>query len=148
MTHLNKFKFFTGLKVRYEETDAMSVVYYGKYFIYFEVARTEYLKNIGYNYAEIEKEGYYFVVAESNCVYSSPARYDDDLKIYARVEYIRNSSFKFIYRVIRESSAHGANLPSEIAAGSTVLVCVSKSDFKPRRIPEHISAAVKSFEEL
>ncbi|MHB1661788.1 MAG: acyl-CoA thioesterase, partial [bacterium] len=97
------FKFYTELKVRYEETDAMSVVYYGKYFVFFEVARTEYLKNIGYNYADIEKEGFYFVVAESNCKYFNPARYDDDLKIFTKIEYIKNSSFNFTYNILKIS---------------------------------------------
>ena len=144
----------------------MSVVYYGKYFVYFEVARTEYLKNIGFNYADIEKDGYYFVVAESNCKYFSPARYDDDLRIYTRIEYVKNSSFNFIYGITREDKAgedknesrqperqpqspqQPPRPPVQIASGSTVLVCIGKEDFRPRRIPEYIRSAVRSFEGL
>ncbi|MHB8232599.1 MAG: acyl-CoA thioesterase [bacterium] len=141
------FKFYTELKVRYEETDAMSVVYYGKYFVFFEVARTEYLKNIGYSYTDIEKEGFYFVVAESNCKYFNPARYDDDLKIFAKIEYIKNSSFNFIYNIFKISK--NKNEPDvNIASGSTALVCVDNKDFKPRRIPEYLRSAIQAFERI
>ncbi len=150
----DEFKFYTELKVRYEETDAMSVVYYGKYFVFFEVARTEYLKNIGYKYTDIEKEGFYFVVAESNCKYFNPAKYDDDLKIYTKIEYIKNSSFNFIYKIVRENNTenlpnNGVSSPSnhtDIASGYTVLVCVDNVDFKPKRIPEYLRKAIKNFE--
>jgi len=141
------FKFYTQLKVRYEETDAMSVVYYGKYFVFFEVARTEYLKNIGYNYTDIEKAGFYFVVAESNCKYYNPARYDDDLKIFTSVEYIKNSSFNFLYYIVKTSE--NAAIPDiKIASGNTVLVCVANTDFKPRRIPEYLRKAIQDFEQI
>ena len=143
----DNFKFYTELKVRYEETDAMSVVYYGKYFVFFEVARTEYLKNIGYNYTDIEKEGFYFVVAESNCKYFNPARYDDDLKIFTKVEYIKNSSFHFVYDIVK--TAENETVPDvKIASGSTVLVCVDNTDFKPRRIPEYLRKAIQDFEQI
>ena len=141
----NDFKFYTELKVRYEETDAMSVVYYGKYFVFFEVARTEYLKNIGYNYVDIEKDGFYFVVAESNCKYYNPARYDDDLKIFAKIEYMRNSSFNFLYNIIKKSK--NKNEPDvNIAEGNTVLVCVNNADFKPCKIPDYIRRTIQNFE--
>ncbi len=141
----NDFKFYTELKVRYEETDAMSVVYYGKYFVFFEVARTEYLKNIGYNYVDIEKDGFYFVVAESNCKYYNPARYDDDLKIFAKIEYMRNSSFNFLYNIIKKSK--NKNEPNvNIAEGNTVLVCVNNADFKPCKIPDYLRRAIQNFE--
>ncbi|MHB1645786.1 MAG: acyl-CoA thioesterase [Candidatus Acididesulfobacter diazotrophicus] len=139
------FKFFTELKVRYEETDAMSVVYYGKYFIFFEVARTEYIKKIGYNYIDIEKSGFYFAVAESNCNYIAPARFDDSLKIYAKVEYIKNSSFNFLYKIVKKNENNEESEIS-IAKGYTVLVCVDSTDFKPHKIPDYIRKAIQKFE--
>ncbi len=143
------FKFYTELIVRYEETDAMSVVYYGKYFVFFEVARTEYLKNIGYNYVNIERDGFYFVVAESNCKYFNPARYDDDLKIFAKIEYVKNSSFNFLYNIVKKGKNENENSSEpdvNIAKGNTVLVCVDNIDFRPRRIPDYLRKAVQNFE--
>ncbi len=143
------FKFYTELIVRYEETDAMSVVYYGKYFVFFEVARTEYLKNIGYNYVNIERDGFYFVVAESNCKYFNPARYDDDLKIFAKIEYVKNSSFNFLYNIVKKGKNENENSSEpdvNIAKGNTVLVCVDNVDFRPRRIPDYLRKAIQNFE--
>ncbi len=143
------FKFYTELIVRYEETDAMSVVYYGKYFVFFEVARTEYLKNIGYNYVNIERDGFYFVVAESNCKYFNPARYDDDLKIFAKIEYVKNSSFNFLYNIVKKSKNENENSSepdANIAKGNTVLVCVDNEGFRPRRIPDYLRKAIQNFE--
>ncbi len=143
------FKFYTELIVRYEETDAMSVVYYGKYFVFFEVARTEYLKNIGYNYVNIERDGFYFVVAESNCKYFNPARYDDDLKIFAKIEYVKNSSFNFLYNIVKKGKNENENSSEpdvNIAKGNTVLVCVDNIDFRPRRIPDYLRKAIQNFE--
>ncbi|MHB8282200.1 MAG: acyl-CoA thioesterase [bacterium] len=142
------FKFFTELKVRYEETDAMSVVYYGKYFIFFEVARTEYIKKIGYNYVDIEKSGFYFAVAESNCSYIAPARFDDSLKIYVKVEYIKNSSFNFLYKIVKKNENNNEESEISIAKGNTVLVCVGSADFKPRKLPEYIRKAIQNFEDF
>jgi len=141
----NDFKFYTELRVRYEETDAMSVVYYGKYFVFFEVARTEYLKNIGYNYVDVEKDGFYFVVAESNCKYFNPARYDDNLMIFTKIEYIKNSSFNFIYNIVKKSKMLNG-IDMNIANGSTVLVSVDSVNFKPRRIPDYLRTAISNFE--
>lgn len=141
---LEKYKFYAEINVRYEETDAMSVVYYGKYFVFFEVARTDYLKNIGYSYPDIEKEGLYFVVAEANCKYISSARYDDNLRIYTRVEYVRNSSFNFTYHVVKS----GESGFTDIAQGNTVLVCVDSANFKPKRMPDYLREAVISFENI
>jgi len=146
----HEFKFFTELRVRYEETDSMSVVYYGKYFVYFEVARTEYLKMIGYNYVDIEKNGIYFVVAQSNCNYISPATFDDYIKIYTRVEYIKNSSFNFLYCITKPNNIGNTTTDKEqkIAFGYTVLVCVDKNTFKPIRIPDYLRNAIQNFENI
>jgi acyl-CoA thioester hydrolase len=127
----------------------MSVVYYGKYFVFFEVARTEYLKNIGYNYVNIERDGFYFVVAESNCKYFNPARYDDDLKIFAKIEYVKNSSFNFLYNIVKKGKNENENSSEpdvNIAKGNTVLVCVDNIDFRPRRIPDYLRKAIQNFE--
>ncbi len=141
------YKFYTELNVRYEETDQMSVVYYGKYFVYFEVARTEYLKNIGHSYPEIEKRGMFFVVAEVNCKYLSPARYDDMIRVYTKVDYVKNSSFNFVYDMVRILPGEGGEDAEEpVAKGNSVLVCVDRTAFKPIRMPDYLRTAVLNFE--
>ncbi len=74
--------FDTIVRVRYAETDQMGFVYYGNYYIYFEVGRVEYMRHQGVDYKQMEiQDDSFIVVAESKCRYRRPARYDDLLRI-------------------------------------------------------------------
>lgn len=119
-----------SLRVRYAETDQMGVVYYGNYFVWFEVSRTEYLRKLGLRYSDLEKKGIYLVVAEANCRYKKPVKYDDLIRIVTRINYIKTSALEFAYEVYCGSAL--------IATGSTVHVFVDK-DKKPIRIPSDVT---------
>lgn len=71
----------TKLRVRYAETDQMGVVYHGNYFPYFETARAESIRQLGFTYADMEKMGIIMPVIEVQCRYLRPALYDDLLTI-------------------------------------------------------------------
>ena len=72
----------TRLRVRYAETDQMGVVYYANYLIWMEVGRVEYCRAAGIRYRDMEDDdGILLVVAEANCRYLAPARYDDEVRI-------------------------------------------------------------------
>ncbi len=71
----------TKLRVRYAETDQMGVVYHSNFFPYFEVARAEAIRQLGYTYADMEKEGIIMPVVEVQAKYLRPALYDDLLTI-------------------------------------------------------------------
>jgi acyl-CoA thioester hydrolase len=71
----------TQLRVRYAETDQMGVVYHGNYFAYFESARAESIRQLGFTYADMEKMGVIMPIVEVQCRYLRPARYDDLLLI-------------------------------------------------------------------
>src|SRR5512140_2379409 len=75
----------TTLRVRYGETDAMGWVYYGTYFLYFEVGRTELIRSVWRSYREIEDSGLRLPVVETGCRYHSGAKYDDLLAIRSRM---------------------------------------------------------------
>ena len=100
------------IKVRYAETDQMGVVYYANYYVWFEVGRTDYLAQMGYSYRELEAEGIFLPVTESNCQYKSSARYDDLLTIKTQVTKIKGARLVFAYQVLR-----GEEL---LAVGTTV----------------------------
>lgn len=117
----------TEIRVRYQETDNMGVVYYANHFVWFEVARTEYLRSHGISYRELEKKGFYLMVANASCRYKSPARYDDIVKVHSWVSEIKNSSLKFEYKLYVEDRL--------IATGESVHVCTNHSG-KPVRMPE------------
>ena len=71
----------TTLRVRYAETDQMGVVYYANFFVWFEVARTDLLRTLGWTYREMEAGGVFLPVIEARCEYHRPARYDDEVQI-------------------------------------------------------------------
>ena len=119
----------TEIRVRYKETDNMGVVYYSNYFVWFEVARTEYLRALGVSYRKIEEKGLYLVVAAANCRYIYPARYDDLVRIQSWIPEIKNSSLKFEYKLFIEKRP--------IATGETVHVFTDKSG-RPKRIPKEL----------
>src|SRR4051812_15972498 len=70
-----------GIQVRYSETDAMKFVYYANYLVYFEVARTSVLAELGHPYWDMEKRNVLIPVLASHCEYLKPGRYGDRLKI-------------------------------------------------------------------
>jgi acyl-CoA thioester hydrolase len=73
------------ITVRYDETDMMGVVYHGSYLPWFEVGRTNLLKESGLPYRALEDQGYYLPVIEVGAKYHRPARYDDTLTIVTRL---------------------------------------------------------------
>src|ERR1700678_592574 len=64
------------LRVRYTEVDAMGYVHHSRFFQYFEMGRIELLRSQGHSYADLEREGVYFVVVKAQCQFKAPARYD------------------------------------------------------------------------
>ena len=71
----------TEIRVRYAETDQMGIVYHGNYFAYFETARAESIRQLGFTYADMEKMGVIMPVIEVQCRYLRPAKYDDLLRV-------------------------------------------------------------------
>ncbi len=93
----------TKLRVRYAETDQMGVVYHGNFFQYFEVARAESIRELGFTYADMEKMGVIMPVIEVQCRYLKPALYDDLLtvKVILR-EMPVNHKIEFVQEVYNE----------------------------------------------
>jgi YbgC/YbaW family acyl-CoA thioester hydrolase len=90
----------TTLRVRYAETDQMGVAYYANYFIWCEIGRVELLRQLGFEYKQMELEhNCHLPVVEASCRYKSPARYDDLVTIETRVSGLRTSVIKFSYRL-------------------------------------------------
>ncbi len=119
----------TEVRGRYAETDQMGVVYYANYLAWFEVGRTELCRKMGVNYRDLEKQTQsYLVVAEAECRYHSPARYDDLLIIRTCVESLRKRTLSFLYQIRRSPEG------SVIASGRTVHVVVDKNG-RPITLP-------------
>ena len=106
----------TEIRVRYAETDAMGVLHHAGYLIYFEIGRTEGLREDGGSYADVEKSGRFLVVVEAQVKYRSPARYDDLLTLVTTVDRVTPAKLEHTYELRR-----GETL---IATGRTVLACL------------------------
>ncbi|MGC8838079.1 MAG: acyl-CoA thioesterase [Anaerolineae bacterium] len=120
------------LRVRYAETDAQGVVYYANYFVWFEVARVQYLRACGEDYRAWEDQGLGISIVEAACRYLAPARFDDPLVVRAWVSHVGNSSFRFEYQVLHEERG------DLLAEGHTVQVFVDLRAGRPVPIPPRL----------
>jgi acyl-CoA thioester hydrolase len=133
-THCHK------IRVRYAETDAMGVVYYGNYLTYFEVARVEYLRAAGINYRSLEDDKMTGAVVNAHVNYHAPARFDDELSLWSRCVSMGKVRFRIEYEVHRE--ADGAL----VASGYTEHALLSHQTLRPVRIPDWVKAGIEQFE--
>lgn len=125
----------TQIRVRYGETDKMGVVYHANYFQYFEVGRTDLIRDYGKTYADLEAEGILLPVVELDARFHLPARYDDVLSIETRVTDVTVVRVRFEYTIRRHSD------DGLIAKGSTVLASVTPAG-RPQRMPEDMRHAL------
>jgi len=94
----------TDVRVRYAETDGMGVVHHTNYIKYFEVGRTEYLREVGYTYAKLEEQGIWLPMASVYCEYKSPARYDDLLTVHTRVGEFKGATIVMVYEIYKKET--------------------------------------------
>jgi len=119
----------TTLRVRYAETDQMSVVHHSNHLIWFEVGRVELLRQLGFSYLEMETDGMNTPVVEVTCRYKHPARFDDEITIRTRLAQMRTSLLRFQYEIVRKSDGR------LLAEGETVHVVVGR-DLKRTHLTE------------
>jgi acyl-CoA thioester hydrolase len=92
----------TTVRVRYKDTDQMGVAYHSNYLVWFEIGRTELMRNIGIPYLEFEKNSLYLPVLKAYCEYKHAARYDEELTVSTRLESLQHVRLKFAYELYRE----------------------------------------------
>lgn len=95
-------KFDYKLRVPYVDVDRMAFVYHSHYIEYFDMARTEMIRSLGYPNAQIEEDGVALPVVEININYKKPARYDDVLTIRTMVKEMPGATITFHYEVLRD----------------------------------------------
>ncbi len=121
----------TQVRIRYSETDQMGVVYYGRYAEYCEIARTEWIRALGFPYARMEQEwGILLPVRSFQIVYHAPARYDDILTLYTWITEWPTTKITFAHKIYRDGSE-----PVLIAEAQVILVFVSRQTWRPCRPP-------------
>ena len=130
----------TQTRVRYKDTDRMGVVYYGNYLTFFEVGRAEYMRSLGYPYAELEGKGSALAVIEASAKYHSNVGYDELITVKTSVAEIGRVRLRFDYEIFSEDN-------TLLVTGFTVHACVN-NDRKPSRIPEALVNAVKELQKV
>jgi acyl-CoA thioester hydrolase len=130
----------TKIRVRYAETDQMGVVYYANYFVWFEVGRTDWLRQAGWTYREMEREGVSLPVIEAHAEYRRAARYDDELDVHARATLLTAVRLRFDYEIRR------AGEEEPIATGHTVHAAMDPTG-RPCRLPQAVRQLLASMSE-
>ena len=114
----------------------MGIVYHTNYIKWFEIGRTELLRQVGIVYAEMEAQGYNLPLTEVYCNYLFPAKYDQIIVIETELEYLKRASMKFSYTIWDEDREKA------LVEGFTVHACINRSG-KIVRIPSFISKRVE-----
>lgn len=125
------------LRVRFEETDMMGVVYYGKFFTWFEVGRISLLRDINLGYTDWVKKGYHIPVVQAHADYKASARLDDEILVKTRVSEVGRSSVKF------ENEVHRIGDKTLLCTGHTVHALVGE-DGKSTPFPKDLKARLTS----
>ncbi len=139
---VSKFPVQLEIQVRSYEVDFQNVVNNAVYFNYFELARIDYRKKMGYtlNPNGTFSDGLLFFVAHNECDYFAPAYIENELIIYTRIDYIRNSSLNFEHLIFNKST------DQFIARGSGVIVNVDPITMHPEPIPDSMINEIKAFD--
>jgi acyl-CoA thioester hydrolase len=117
--------------VRYAETDKMGVVYYANYLVWFEVGRTDLLREAGWSYRDMETDGYALPVIEAHCTYRSPAKYDDDLEVRTTGAMLSPVRVEFTYEIVRPADN------ATLVTGTTVHATLDRAG-RPCRLPDRV----------
>lgn len=125
------------VKVRYAETDQMGVVHHGNYAEYLEIARLDWLDQLGVSYKLLEKEGVMLPVYELNTKFIKPAYFDDVLRIETQLKELPRVKIEFSYEVFNQHD-------ELITTAYTILVFMDSETKRPIRCPEYILNKIKN----
>jgi acyl-CoA thioester hydrolase len=118
------------IRVRYPEVDAMGYLHHSRFLQYFEMGRIELLRSLGHSYADLEKQGVFFVVVKVECRYKAPARYDEELTLVTRVVKQTQVRIDHAYELRRDGTL--------LAEASTTIACVGR-DGQLMAIPDFLA---------
>jgi len=124
------------IKVYYKDIDQMGIVYYSRYFEFFEEARTEMLSSIGLDYSNIEENGAMLPVIEAHCEYKKGATFSQDLIVKTYIRELPKVKIKFEYKICPAGS------DEILLTGYTVHACTNLEG-KPVKMPKYIRKILK-----
>ena len=118
-----------SIRVRYPEVDTMGYLHHSRFLQYFEMGRVELLRSLGVSYADLERDGIYFVVVKAEVRFKAPARYDEELTLTTRV--VKQTHVRYDHAYVLK---RGDTL---LAEGTTTIACVDRAG-ELRQIPESL----------
>ena len=119
------------VRVRYADTDQMGVTYHANYLVWFEVGRTDWLRESGWTYRDMEEAGVSLPVIEVFCQYRQPARYDDEIEIQTRATLLTPVRIRFDYEVVRVADG------TVSASGHSIHAALNQAG-RPCRLPDRV----------
>lgn len=125
-------EFSLPVRVYIEDTDAGGIVYYVNYLKYMERARTEMMRDCGFDKAAVGGDGQLMVVHSASVNYRKPARLDDELMVTASVSQCRRSYLVFSQRILNKQSGE------LLCEGEVKVACVDGNSMKPKTMPKAI----------
>ena len=125
------------IKVYYKDIDQMGIVYYSRYFEFFEEARTEMLSSIGLDYSNVEENGAMLPVIEAHCEYKKGATFSQDLIVKTYIRELPKVKIKFEYEICPAGS------DEILLTGYTVHACTNLKG-KPIKMPKYIRKILKN----
>jgi acyl-CoA thioester hydrolase len=129
----------TQIRVRYAETDQMGVVYHSNYFPYFESARAESIRHLGFTYADMEKMGVIMPVVDVHCRYLRPAKYDDLLTVKTMLKELPvHHKIEFHHEVYNEQN-------ELLAVGKIILYFMEAKGMKRTTMPDQLLEKLQTY---
>lgn len=125
------------IRIYYEDTDSGGVVYYANYLRYFERSRTELLRGVGINIAELMTRGLFFVVTHAEIDYKFPAKYGDLISIKSSISWVKKASFEAQYEITSKPD-------SKIIVLGTTKMALLNSNRKPAKISDKMIEQLKT----
>lgn len=126
------------IRVYYENTDAGGVVYHAEYLKFFERARSEWLRHLGFAHPDLKAlHGIIFVVRQMQIKYRQPARFDELLEVETTLDELGRSKIVFSQKLKREQDV--------LTEATVEVVCVECEKFRPAPMPDHITTIMRQF---
>lgn len=137
MNDINKAEFILPIRVYYEDTDVAGVVYYANYLKFYERARTEWLRSLGYDQDVLIDQGLAFAVAHVDARYFAPARFNERLEVKTTISSVRKASVIFQQKIFAEKLDE--NGEKKLINEATIRVaCVDVNTMIPKAMPEYL----------
>jgi len=134
------FRFHHDIRVRFADTDLQAIVFNANYLTYYDVAWTEYFREIGFEWKDLLALGVDSVLARTTMVFKSPAKFDEILEVHTRISRIGNTSLIFDFEIYPQGEERLVN------SANSLYVCVDPKTLKSIPVPDLLRQRIVEFE--